>query len=455
MSEQEEFADLKFKIEYGELVLTKFGGDPLEIRGPGEIWQDEEGVLQFKLFIGSSEFVRLFAYVARPSVAGQLIPDEDYFTLEVSGHPCQQWIARRVLPNTRGGSNGSLAYGRLHELINTGERRSNSEFDFITLRFRGRLKFPSNRITHTVTRIDDKDRQTSYERNAAIIDDEDFYFEVFYESEHTTVTLRVPSGQLTPHTPSRIREALQFILGQQLAMLVTEIASGNKTETRLISPSCGHGTMSPPLQFRRVDQDGHVWQMFSKYFCHVHSDANSDWHPISCHVSSAIESAAASLDTSVLALAVAVEGLAGDCFTGLAPVSPDFLRELDTVQTALQGVAFTEQSRLRIEGSINAMRSPRNSDVLYAFIKDNQLPGKLHDSWRRLRNSSTHGRGTGGRNIETTVQLQNEVLSLLYSLVFAAIKYAGSRTDYSLPGQPTGTWPISQSSDTAQHDHSQ
>jgi hypothetical protein len=31
------------------MVLTKAGGNPLALNGPGEIWQDEEGVLQFKI----------------------------------------------------------------------------------------------------------------------------------------------------------------------------------------------------------------------------------------------------------------------------------------------------------------------------------------------------------------------------------------------------------------------
>ena len=42
MREVEEFADLKFKMEYGEMVLTKVGDDPFVLRGLGEIWQDED-----------------------------------------------------------------------------------------------------------------------------------------------------------------------------------------------------------------------------------------------------------------------------------------------------------------------------------------------------------------------------------------------------------------------------
>ena len=200
--------------------------------------------------------------------------------------------------------------------------------------------------------------------------------------------------------------------------------------------------MSSPLQFRLIDEGGHVWRMFTNYFRHVHANAEPEWHPISRYVGSAIESTAASLEANVLALAVAVEGLAGDCFPGLAPVSPDFLRELDAIQATVQGVALTEQSRSRISGSLNAMRSPRNSDIIRAFIANNRLPNGLYNSWSRLRNASAHGGGAGSRDIDTTLRLQSEVLSLMYSLVFAAITYTGPRTDYSVPGWPKRAWPI-------------
>lgn len=229
-------------------------------------------------------------------------------------------------------------------------------------------------------------------------------------------------------------------------MLVVETTSASEQVTRFISPSSerGHGGISPPLQFHRLDEGGNIWRMFCNFFRRVHAENTPGWHPISCHIGSVIESSAASLDTEILALGVAVEGLVGECFPNLAPVSADFLRELDLVQAAMRNVTLTDQSRARIAGSINAMRSPRNSDILRAFLANNNLPSDLFESWRRLRNTSAHGGGAGGRDIETILRLKSEVLSLMYSLVFAAINYNGLRTDYSLPGWPTRAWPSPQ-----------
>lgn len=457
MSAKQDFANSKFRIECSRMVLTKAGGAPLVLHGPGEIWQNEEGVLEYKIFADQVGFRGLHAYMSRPGVVGQLIPDEDFFSLQAQDYSLPPWTAQEVLPHPRGGLFEGLACGYLHELVHTEAYPANAESDFVTLRFRGKLEFPCNQGTETVIRVGGQDRRTSSSLNGAFVDDHEFRFEVYHEEEHTVVSLQLPAGQLTSATPDRVHEALQFILGQQLARMVVETSVGGQHVTRLLSPSRGNGSMSPPLQFHRLDEGGHVWRMFTDFFRHVHPNAEAGWHPVSRHVGSAIESTAASLEARVLALAVAVEGLAGHCFPGLAPVGSAFLAELDAVQAALpairmadahggeiDGLALSERTLGRLNGSLNSMRDPRNSDVLRAFIRNQRLPNGLYNSWSRLRNAAAHGGGAGGRDIETMLRLKSEVLSLLYSLVFAAISYTGPRTDYSLPGWPTRAWPIPQ-----------
>jgi hypothetical protein len=318
MSAKEDFSDQKFRIECSQMVLTKVGGNPLVVGGPGEIWQDEDGVLQFKIFISREACQGLQAYMARPGVIGELIPDEDYFRLEAQDYSLPIWTAQNLLPSPRSGPAGGFAHDHLNELVHTEAHPPNLESDFVTLRFRGKLEFPCNQGTETVIRVGGQDRHTSSSLNAAFIDDDEYRFEVLHEREHTVVSLQLPAGQLTAATPFRIHEALQFVLGKQLSLMVIETSVGGLHVTRLRSPSRGHGRMTPPLQFQRLEQGGHVWRMFTDYFRHVHPNVDAGWHPISRHVGSAIESTAASLEARVLALAVAVEGLAGDCFPGLA-----------------------------------------------------------------------------------------------------------------------------------------
>jgi len=445
MSSKQDFADLKFKVECSQMVLAKGGGNPLVLRGPGEIWQDEEGGLQYKVFIDQAGYRGLRAYVVRPGVIGQLIPADDYFTLQAQEHCLPIWNAAQILPSPRGGPIEGLANGFINELTQTSAIPANPDFDHVEICFKGKLNFPCNQGTQTVTRIAGQDRRFSNSFDVAFAEDGNYRFEIRHESNHTVASLRLPAGELTAATASRIREALQFVLGEQLAVMVIETSCGGQRTTRFTSPDRGHGKMSPPLLFQnRLDEGGHVWRMFCNYFRRVHEGNSPEWHPISNHIGRVIESTAASLETEILALGVAVEGLAGECFPDLAPVSPDFLTDLNAIQFALQGLELRGQTMDRVGGSLNSMRSPRNSDILRAFIAANRLPRGLYNSWGSLRHASAHGGGAGGRDIETILRLKSEVLSLMYSIVFAAINYSGQRTDYSLTGWPTQAWPIPQ-----------
>lgn len=44
MNDAKDFADLKFKAECGEMILSQVGGSKIVIKGPGEIWQTDDGV---------------------------------------------------------------------------------------------------------------------------------------------------------------------------------------------------------------------------------------------------------------------------------------------------------------------------------------------------------------------------------------------------------------------------
>ena len=445
MSAEDDFADLKFKIECSEMVLTRTGANGLVVRGPGEVWQNDEGILQFKMFALPEGYRGVLEYSFRQRTVGRLLPDEDFFTLEAQDFAQRRWISPRVLPGCRGGHAQGMVCGRLQELVRTEIQPFGREHCYIRLLIKGKLVFPCNQGTENIIRIGGVDRQMSNTLNVAFIEDGDYHFEIAHEGEHSVISLQLPADQATSSTPSRIHESLQFVLGRQLAIMVVETNAGNQSNIRLVSAlDRDRGQLPPPLLFHQLDQGGFVWRMFMCYFRHVHALNQIGWHPISRHIGSAIESSAASIDAAVLALAVAVEGLVGECFPNLVPANPEFLSNLDNALAALQNVALSESTRNRINGSLNAMRRPRNSDVLHAFIAARNLTPCLYESWSRLRNAAAHGGGTGGREIIETLELRDEVLFLFYSIVFAAINYSGQRTDYSVMGCPQAVWPILQ-----------
>ena len=441
------FADLKFKVESSSMELVNAGDPTFIIRGPGEIWQDETGALQFKIFAEREPYHRLRNYMGRPGIIGQPIPDREFFNLRAVTYGMPTWTAERIMPAPRGGFTDGMAHGYINELIHHADADPGGEFDQVVVRFKGILEFPANRFTETERRIGEQVRGTSMSRDAAHFQADRFRFEITRESEHTQVLLLLPVGEYNQTTPNRIREALQFVLGRELTLLTIESLSSTGRYTRLISPFFGRGTgeVAPPLQLTHTDPSDDFWRMFGNYFQFIHRDHTSPMHPVSCQIHSSIESAAASLDAEVLGLAVAVEGLIGGCFSGLATVSEQFLRDLDDADRFLSTAPIAGQVRDRIRGFIPSMRRPRSADALRAFISSQQLHPGLYRSWSRLRNASAHGAGIGSNDYANILRIKNETLALFYAIVLAAINYAGPRTDYSLPGHPRGQWPISTS----------
>jgi hypothetical protein len=230
------------------------------------------------------------------------------------------------------------------------------------------------------------------------------------------------------------------VLGRQLAVLCVESLVDDQLKIKLLSARTGKGKVSPPLEHRPNLFNDDVWKLFLQYFRYVHDDVRSEWHPISQYVEHILESTVGSLEMKVLALAVSLEGLAGECFGNLSPVDEDFLSELTAIDVAIERIKLSEQSKGRVSGALRAMRKPRNSDAIREFIRQKGLPKGLYESWSGLRNSSAHGKGVGGRQIEMTLRMWNEVLSLMYSMIFESIGYRGPRTDYSVQEWPNRIW---------------
>ncbi|MEO8360701.1 MAG: hypothetical protein ABI672_11780 [Vicinamibacteria bacterium] len=412
----------------------------MEISGPGEIWQDAEGVLQFKIFAGDGGWKVRADEAAHPKPIGELFREDDYFRLTTENPSGAPWQSERVLP--RAGLFDGIARGKLSELSRVAQCPL-TKSALARLYFRGKQEFPCNEGTRTVVQVGGQDRSIEDALNVAIFDEGTLAFEAAHEGEHTVLTLRLLPTDYHNATPSRVYEALQFVMGKQLAWMALETTIGGEQLTRLISWTRPRASMLPPLTIDKVDPGGHFWRMFRDYFRYVHSDKGEQWHPVSRHVGSAIEAHGASMDASLLTLAVAVEGIAVDCFSGLAPVSQETLREFDLVLSSVATLGLSEQVASRVSGSLRAMKQARGSDVVRAFIKEHALPEGLYKAWSLARNITTHG-SARSLPVEKMIGLGLETLSLFYALVLAAIGYRGSRTDYNAQDWPNTSWPVSE-----------
>ena len=445
MSDDREFADLEFRIDCAEIRLIKTGEVTFEVSGPGEIWQDQDGILQFKIFVnhGREDFLQELARV-RP--VGQLLTPSDMYTLvaaEISG---PVWRAENVWPALSGNPVGSiLAIGQITEFTQVAPLPEAATSTLVTMRFLGRLKFPCNQGSEVVTSVGGRITQRMQTLNAATAEIGTHQISVVHESRHTRVNLQLPTEELREWSWLRVQEALQFILACELVPLTVLTSSGQTVTIQLRSPRGTRrtGQINEPLHFRTLDEDGHVWRIFGAYYTHILNFQEFHWHPMSCQFGSIVQASAASIDAEISALAISTEGLAGQYFRELARPSEEFLADINLVLSLLSSATVSTNGRRRIQGTMESQRNARNSDAIRAFIQRYGLDIGLVRSWSRLRNSAAHGSGTGGRAISELLRMRDEVQFLMYSIIFAAIEYSGPRTDYSAPGFPTTQWPPS------------
>lgn len=437
------FADREFRIECNDMVLFREGDDPLVLRGPGEIWQDDDGQIQFKIFLPQVDYEALSAHLGRKRVAGKLLGDDDYFEFQAEELSGTIWFSDSVFPSTRGGLSGGLAKGTLQKLVSERELPSSTSKGSVRMRFDGKLRFPANQGSAVVKTVGEREVSRNMATDSARAESGDFSFNVRIEGKHTVVSASIPAAMNPELAEFRIRESLQFVLGREIDPLAVETYFGAINATKLLSAkfSKTKGRIQPPVRFQMVDWDDHFWNLFLSYFNYVSVDEREGWHPVSEHIGSTIQSSAASLGSEILALSVAVEGISGIvCAAGLPEKT--LLEDLANVAEALKDVKINETTRNRISGALSGMKKPRNSDMLRAFVEESKIPFARFESWKRLRHAAAHGASLHGRAIEDVLVLRSEVTMLLYSLVFHAIGYSGPRIDYSVEGWPEADWPI-------------
>lgn len=442
-----DFNDLRLRLECGEISLVQNCERPLILKGPGEIWQDRSGRLEFKIYLPQSGYAALRSHSLKPRTSGQILADAEYFSLTACAFDGAIWEADRVLPSWRG-SFGGLAHGFVDRLTKEREVPVSHPSLSLTLRFFEFLKFPVNTPTEVVTSVAGQKAKTSWSLDTADVECPPYRIRFQHDEGHTTAVVNAPLLTDLLFIASRIQEALQFAFAQPMTLLSIRYASGKTEGISLLSTDrAARGSeFLRPLRSRTLDEGGDFWRLFGAYLKYVVTDTSDSWHAISIPIGSVMTAAAAPFETQALVLSVAVETVIGMSGSGTKDAPPK--EELAAAEKALQDAELSQSTRNRILGSIRSIFGrPRNTDRLRSFIESKGLDTGLYDSWSALRNSAAHGSDLRKRTFEDCLRLRDEVTTLFYSIIFDMIDYEGSRIDYSTLGWPDAHWPIRRDTD--------
>lgn len=439
------FANLDFNADCPEMILSYQAEQSKEIKGSGEIWQDEKGTIRFKIYLTGESLDLLVIHLDKTKVAGKLLNHNDYFNLTAYDYTGPIWSANSIYPDTRKGPNGGMAVGKIYQLKKHYVLSSELQKSCVTVRFLGKTNFPANLATQTETRVGERLVSSSGSMNAAEATIDDSIFKIGIEGKHTVASLCL-TGPIDPtFIASNIEAALQFATGRELTRLTVESSEKNIINSTLCSAKTTgpKGYIQSPLNVNTFDTNGHFWQLFSDYYRHVSSNESLKNNPLSNHISMAIESSVATMEAAVLALAVGVEGIAKHTLKAEAKTqNNELLEEIELVSKAISNLTISETTKKRIQGSINALKNVRTTDLLKNFIENSSLSKGTYEAWNTLRNKVAHGSGLQYEDIELNLQFRDKVIALMYALVFDAIGYKGTFVNYGLVGWPESTWPI-------------
>jgi hypothetical protein len=114
----QQLAKRVFELDCSEIRFEREGKAPLTFGGPGNIWRDETGSLNFKVHLSESDFRAAWQdRLSGTLPPGELIPDELLFKISVTAYDGIRWTGTGWpgrLSNLLAGS--GIATGTLSEL---------------------------------------------------------------------------------------------------------------------------------------------------------------------------------------------------------------------------------------------------------------------------------------------------------------------------------------------------
>jgi hypothetical protein len=91
------FRENKFKHDCVNIELTKNDCSTVTYHGPGEVWQDEGGVISFKCFCRDEHGTAVKSFLNNAALeAGKIIPDEAYYSMRMTTFDNTKWSAEDV-----------------------------------------------------------------------------------------------------------------------------------------------------------------------------------------------------------------------------------------------------------------------------------------------------------------------------------------------------------------------
>jgi len=254
MSECEEFAERRLKIECSSIKFQRTGEEPLLV-GPGHVAQTPEGLIEYLVHVDAETIKRIeLARSQRRKLAGSLASEADYFEVTMIPYSGREWKGSALLPGYCSGFPGQpgMACGTMYEIRGESKLPGPVRSDSAQLFIPGLLEFPANTVTSVTTSRGDREVGSRKSSDAASFRMADDSVEIYRGQGYTVIACQFEAGAIVSNRHLRIREALEFALAQQIDACAMRLLSGH-TETYILRAQVfgryPGSQQRPPLRF--------------------------------------------------------------------------------------------------------------------------------------------------------------------------------------------------------------
>lgn len=432
------------------LAQRQAGGKRYE--GPGFIRQDDNGILTFKIYVATTNVDYVTSINSMMNVqVGKVYTEDAYFNLEAIGQDGTRWSADRIDPDTSWATDTSvITFGRIMSL--TAHLDLPKPRNVLHLHFYEEYDVPRTAWTE----VKDGEHTTTY-RDRSEFAACGMKFEVNCRKGSGDTIVKVISETPFPDGfDLRIQEALQYLTAKPAYWRAKLQDTVGERLLELKSPSrkSVRTQFDPPISPSREGFQDSGWHLFQTYLAYVtkHTEGRC-WNPVAYHLGNACEASANSIDAWGLGLSVAVEALASMIrFEGDATEKELLNRFLECAHTWLKtlpgedGCADLTNVAGRAKNQLDAMKSKRAVDTLYALAESGHVDESYVKAWKKLRDRQAHPKpkellqpdpGEMQRRLDEILKVE----VLLRQLTFHLIGYEGPYTDYGEHGRPIRQYP--------------
>ncbi len=374
--------------------------------------------------------------------SGVMLPDSNYYRLEARDVAGNVWTCPAV-DLRREERPDAVILTLSCDRIRT-EEASTVARPYAYLVFLDALDFPTNMVrTTTVERGGTlQSRDISRQDSQGVVAS----FQVSYDErksvpgeKYSEFFAWAPEGITAPPLfQDRMLEAIRFCTATMATPVMSEtVADKVKVIELAKSRALNNGLVHPPLSASEHGIDGDFYKLFESYFNYACANADGkDFAPLSSKLGGLFTLKGVWLDTIVLLLGVAVEGvLSEDVFKTIGQPKKGLLEDIKKLIDTVKQAPVEQSLVTRVVNAVGNMKTNSAADKLHALIEVGALEEEDRKAWKRLRNASAHG--TFEVDPEGMQRLFDDVFRLttiIYKLVFLRIGYCGKYSNRAARG---------------------